>query len=186
MGLSLRRALFLDRDGVINVDHGYVFRPDQIVFLPGIFDLCRAARRGGYVIVVVTNQAGVARGLYQEEHVRVLHDWLIDRFAEERVDIAGFYYCPCHPEGVVEKYKCDSFDRKPNPGMLLKAANDLRLDLPSCILVGDKLSDILAAEKAGVGTKVLVGRQTEELSSAALCRSLTEVQALLFGNTKPD
>lgn len=150
------KALFLDRDGVINVERCYVHRREDFHFQDGIFELCRAAQALGYLIVVVTNQAGIARGYYTEATFLELTDWMIGKFSEERIQISQVYYCPYHPTHGIGEYKCDSPDRKPKPGMLVRAGADLMLDLASSVLVGDGLSDILAAKAAGVGTAILL------------------------------
>jgi D-glycero-D-manno-heptose 1,7-bisphosphate phosphatase len=150
------KALFLDRDGVINVEQGYVHCREDFHFQGGIFELCRAAQTLGYLLVVVTNQAGIARGYYSESDFVELTEWMIHEFAERGVHIARVYYCPYHPIHGIGEYKYDSPDRKPRPGMILKARVDFRLDLASSVLVGDKSSDIDAAEAAGIGTKILL------------------------------
>jgi D-glycero-D-manno-heptose 1,7-bisphosphate phosphatase len=150
------KALFLDRDGVINVEQGYVHRRDEFRFQKGIFELCRAAQGLGYLLVVVTNQAGIARGYYTESEFLALTEWMVRRFAEEGVHIARVYHCPYHPVHGVGRYRHDSPDRKPKPGMLYRAQRDLNVDLTASVLVGDKLSDIAAAGAAGVGTKILL------------------------------
>jgi D-glycero-D-manno-heptose 1,7-bisphosphate phosphatase len=151
-----RRALFLDRDGVINREIGYLSRVDQVQFLPGVFDLCRKAKELGYLLVIITNQAGIARGHYSENDFLVLMDWMTTRFSEYGATIDRIYYCPYHPEFGVGIYKRDSLDRKPGPGMLLQAAVELNLDLGQCILVGDRSSDIRAGASAGVGLLFLL------------------------------
>src|SRR5580704_15827703 len=138
------KALFLDRDGVINVERGYVHHRESFEFIPGIFELCRAAQSLGYLLVVATNQAGIARGYYSESAFNDLTDWMMTQFKERHVSITRVYYCPYHPVFGVGPYKCDSPDRKPKPGMLLRAHADLDLDLGSSILIGDKPSDIEA------------------------------------------
>ncbi|MBG6219140.1 MULTISPECIES: HAD family hydrolase [unclassified Janthinobacterium] len=148
--MEQRRALFLDRDGVINHDSGYTHRIEDFYFIDGIFDLCRAAQQAGYLIIVVTNQAGIGRGYYTEEDFQVLTTWMVGRFAEEGVTITDVLYCPFHPEHGVGRYKCESADRKPNPGMLVRAARTHQIDLNQSIMVGDKDSDMEAATKAGV------------------------------------
>jgi D-glycero-D-manno-heptose 1,7-bisphosphate phosphatase len=150
------RALFLDRDGVINAERGYVHCLADFSFQEGIFGLCRAAQTLGYLLVVVTNQAGIARGYYSEAEFLQLTEWMIQKFSEQQIVIARVYYCPYHPIHGVGEYKYDSPDRKPRPGMLLRAQTDFDLDLTSSILVGDKLADIEAAAAAGVGTKILL------------------------------
>ena len=151
-----RPALFLDRDGVINVEKKYVYCINDFVFIDGIFDLCRCAMAAGMAIVVVTNQAGIGRGYYTEYQFLTLSEWMCERFADEGVLINGVYYCPYHAEHGIGKYKADSFDRKPNPGMIFRARDDLGLLLENSILVGDKASDIACARAANVGRAILL------------------------------
>lgn len=151
--MSGNRALFLDRDGVINHDAGYTSSAENFRFIEGIFDLCRAARRSGYQVIVVTNQAGIGRGYYSEQDFFTLTEWMRERFETEGAPIADVFHCPYHPENGVGYYKKDSFDRKPNPGMLLRAAKKHGLDLGGSIMIGDKDSDMQAASKAGIGVR---------------------------------
>jgi len=137
----LKKALFLDRDGVINEDVAYPYKPEHIVFIPGVFDLCKTALAKGYIIVVVTNQAGIAKGYFTEDDVQRLHEWMKKQFADKGIVISGFYYCPFHKNGVVERYRGDSDCRKPKPGLILKAAEELGVDISKSLMVGDKLSD---------------------------------------------
>lgn len=151
-----RRALFLDRDGVINVDHGYVHTPEQTEWVPGIFDLARAARAAGHVLVVVTNQAGIARGLYDEVQFKAYARWMHARFEAEGAPLLATYYCPHHPapghgHAAVQ---CDC--RKPRPGMLIAAMADWNIDPTGSVLIGDKQSDIDAANSAGIGQSRLI------------------------------
>jgi D-glycero-D-manno-heptose 1,7-bisphosphate phosphatase len=164
-----RRALFLDRDGVINIERGYVHEREDFEFQGGIFELCRAARSLDYLIVVVTNQAGIGRGYYTEAQFLVLTGWMLSRFAEHNVPIARVYYCPYHPIHGIGDYKRESPDRKPLPGMLLRARADLGLDLADSVLVGDKATDIQAAEAAGVGTKILLRSDAANVEAAPAC-----------------
>jgi D-glycero-D-manno-heptose 1,7-bisphosphate phosphatase len=149
------KALILDRDGVVNIDKDYVYRIEDFEFVDGIFDLCRQAADQGYLIIIITNQSGIGRGYYAEADFHSLTDWMKAQFADAGVNIAQVYFCPYHPVHGIGRYKADSYDRKPNPGMILKAAQDFDLDLSNCILVGDKESDMKAARTAGVGHKVL-------------------------------
>jgi len=159
-GLSLagtmQPALFLDRDGVINVDHGYVHHPENFQFMDGIFDVARAARAYGYRLVVVTNQAGIGRGRYTETQFHQLTEWMCNRFKEERASIDRVYFSPYHPTAGLGEYRQDHVSRKPRPGMLLQAQRELELDLPASMLIGDKLSDIKAGIAAGVGRNLLL------------------------------
>lgn len=152
----MRPALFLDRDGVVNVDHGYVHRVERFDFVDGVFELARAAADRAMPVVVVTNQAGIGRGYYTEDDFRRLSDWMCARFAERDAPIAAVYHCPYHPEHGVGDWRRDSFDRKPNPGMLLRARDELGLDLARSVMVGDTDGDMLAALRAGVPTRCRV------------------------------
>jgi D-glycero-D-manno-heptose 1,7-bisphosphate phosphatase len=158
-----RGALFLDRDGVINVDRGFVYRHDQFEFVPGIFALARfwtnELRRP---IVVVTNQSGIGRGYFDEGAYAELTRWMCDRFAAERTAIARVYHCPFHPLHGIGEYRRDHPWRKPNPGMILQAASDLGLDLARSAILGDKISDVEAGAAAGVGLRILVGPRTAQ------------------------
>ncbi|MEN9306573.1 MAG: D-glycero-beta-D-manno-heptose 1,7-bisphosphate 7-phosphatase [Fibrobacterota bacterium] len=140
-----RPALFLDRDGVVNVEKNYVHRIDQFEFMDGIFELCNAFQNAGYAIVVVTNQAGIARGYYTVQDMERLHAWMIERFAERGVVIAGVYHCPHHPEF---SGPCEC--RKPKAGMILRARDELGIDLTESVLLGDKESDLEAGRAAGI------------------------------------
>jgi len=151
--LAINRALFLDRDGVINHDSGYTSDIESFRFIDGIFDVCRAAKQLGYLLIVVTNQAGIGRGYYSEQDFAILTKWMCDQFEAEGAAISDVFYCPYHPEHGVGHYKKDSFDRKPNPGMLLQAADKHELDLNRSIMIGDKNSDMQAANEAGVGLR---------------------------------
>ena len=179
---SRRRALFLDRDGVINVDHGYVFQQENFEFIDGVFDLCRAAIEHDYLVVVVTNQAGIGRGYYTEQQFHDLNQWMCAEFMAQGVAIAGVYFCPFHPEHGIGPYKRRSDFRKPGPGMIFQAAREHDVDLANSILVGDKRSDIEAGLAAGVGCNVLYSPQGDlhlEIP-AAVIRSLRDLRQLFF------
>ena len=167
--MSGNRALFLDRDGVINYDSGYTSRAENFEFIDGIFDLCLAARRLDYLLIVVTNQSGIGRGFYSEQDFFRLTKWMHERFSAEGAPITDVFYCPYHPVQGIGHYKKDSFDRKPNPGMLLRAAEKQGLDLERSIMIGDKDSDMRAARNAGVEVRChyLAGTDGEVASDVA-------------------
>lgn len=150
------KALFLDRDGVINVDHGYVGSREAFQFVDGIFELGGLASELGYRLIVVTNQSGIGRGYFTEDQFKDLMAWVVAQFAERKVPIAGYYYCPFHPDAQAP-YRRRSFMRKPAPGMLLRAADEHRLNLSRSVLIGDRTSDIVAARAAGLAAAVLLG-----------------------------
>ena len=146
----MNRALFLDRDGVINQEVGYLYRPADVRWVEGIFSLCRRARALEYKLVVVTNQSGIARGLYSPADFGALMDWMGAEFVAQGAPLAAVYHCPYHPEHGTGQWKREHEDRKPGPGMLLRAARDLGIDLGASVLVGDRCSDIAAANTAGL------------------------------------
>lgn len=150
------KALFLDRDGVINIDHGHVFEKEKFDFIDGIFDLCKRAQDLGYLLIVVTNQGGIAKGFYSEEEFLNLTKWMESEFQKREIKITKTFYCPYHTEGKVKKYRQESLDRKPAPGMFLKAIKEFNIDPEKSLMLGDNETDIQAAEAAKIGKKFLV------------------------------
>lgn len=184
------RAVFLDRDGVVNIDREFIHRPEDFEFSEGLFEFCRTAQRHGFALVVITNQSGIARGYYTEVDFASLTRWMLDALAREQVTIAKVYYCPFHPTGTIAQYSQESFDRKPNPGMLLRARDELGIDLGGSILVGDRLTDIEAGRRAGVPRLCLLPAPANgtapapddpALQDVIVCGSLREAQERLFG-----
>jgi len=155
-GANQRPAAFLDRDGVINVDHGYVHRREDFAFVPGVLEGARRLHDLGCALVVVTNQSGIGRGLYSEQDFLALTDWMRQSFAAAGAPIAGVYFCPHHPTEAVAAYRTACRCRKPGPGMLLKAAEEFDLDLAASAMFGDRASDLEAARAAGIPTRVLL------------------------------
>ena len=181
--MGRRPGLFLDRDGVINLDHGFVFRQQDFIFVDGIFGLCRAARQRGYALFVVTNQTGIGRGYYSEQDFLALTGWMCGVFEAEGAAIDKVYFCPAHPEFGLGAYKVDSTFRKPGPGMILQAAREFGVDLGRSVLVGDRESDIGAGIAAGVGCNLLYrvpSAQEPAQTAAGHCvASLDDVVAFL-------
>ena len=141
----MNKALFIDRDGVINIDKVHVSEIARFEFTDGIFDLCRRYTDAGYRIIVITNQAGIAKGLYTEHDFLVLTRWMIDEFKSQGIEIDEVYHCPHHPY-FTGRCNC----RKPEPGMILEATEEFGLDISCCVLIGDKESDLESGRRAGI------------------------------------
>ena len=146
----MNRALFLDRDGVINEDYGYVHKIEDFHFREGIFDVCRAAQQARMKIIVVTNQAGIGRGYYSVDDFQYITDYMVERFRLEHIHIDNVYKCPFHPEHGLGHYKLNSYDRKPRPGMFIKACQQYNINPGLSVMIGDKPSDRDAAYSVGI------------------------------------
>lgn len=160
----LRPAAFVDRDGVLNVDHGYVGRIEHFQWLPGAKAALARLQAAGYLLVVVTNQSGIARGYYTQADFDALTAHMREDLARDGITLAAVQFCPHLPDAQVAAYRIDCDCRKPRPGMILQAAQALGIDLAASCLFGDKSSDIVAGRSAGVGQCWLVG---EAATSAA-------------------
>jgi D-glycero-D-manno-heptose 1,7-bisphosphate phosphatase len=154
---TTNKALFLDRDGVINIDHGYVHKRDEFQFVDGIFEFASEFYRRGYQIFVVTNQSGIARGYYSEDDFRDITKFMESKFQRAGVKIEKTYHCPCHPK-FSEVCEC----RKPKPTMLLQARDEFRIELSQSLFVGDNITDIEAGESAGVGYNYLFSQNGKD------------------------
>jgi D-glycero-D-manno-heptose 1,7-bisphosphate phosphatase len=177
----MTRALFLDRDGVVNEEVGYLHRADEVRFVDGIFSLCRTAAGLGYRLIVVTNQAGIARGYYSEEDFEALMEFMRAELRAEAVELDAVYYCPFHPEHGVGKYKQEHEDRKPGTGMLRRGARDFGVELSQSIMVGDRCSDVAAANAAGLRQAFLISGTEAAVCGGAylMVQSLAEVEQWL-------
>jgi D-glycero-D-manno-heptose 1,7-bisphosphate phosphatase len=180
-------AVFLDRDGVLNEDRGYVHRWEDFSFLPGAIDALRQLQQKGYLLVVITNQSAVARGLCAEADVLALHERMRTVLREQGIELAGIYHCPHHPQGSVPRYARACPCRKPEPGMILCAAQAHGIDLARSLLVGDKISDLEAGRAAGIPSLYLVvpPGQDEDFSSlpgVQRVSGLSEVVERMFGS----
>jgi rfaE bifunctional protein nucleotidyltransferase chain/domain len=152
----LKKAAFLDRDGVINIDKGYVYLWEDFEFLPGAIEGMKYLQAGGYSLVIITNQSGLARGYYSEDQYKTLTALFRNNLADQGVRLEGIYHCPHHPKGKIIDLSIDCGCRKPAPGMLFTAAKELNISLKNSVMIGDKSSDIQAAHNAGVGRTFLI------------------------------
>ena len=171
-------AAFLDRDGVINVDHGYVCRWEDFEFLPGVPEALRSLGDAGYQLIVISNQSGIGRGFYSEADLEELNLRIAHHLQEQwAIEMTGFYHCPHHPTDALADYLTRCECRKPAPGMILRAAEEHNIDLAGSLLVGDKLSDIEAGKAAGVGRLFYVSTATdmEPVADCVAVSSLREV-----------
>lgn len=173
-----RPAAFLDRDGVLNVDHGYVHRPDQLEWIAGAPEAVRLLNDAGYYVFIITNQSGVARGFYDETAVQQFHAYMQERLRKKGAHIDAFYYCPHHPEGTVKHLAVRCHCRKPQPGLLEQAAREWPIDLARSFFIGDKDDDMSAAAAFNIrGTKFaskdasLVELVRQELAAASAVRA---------------
>jgi D-glycero-D-manno-heptose 1,7-bisphosphate phosphatase len=175
-----RPAVFLDRDGTINVDAGYIDRLERLELYPFAIDAIRLFRRAGYLVVVITNQAGVAQGLYGEDFVETTARFLASQAERGNTQIDGHYYCPHSPDAVVERYRVDCECRKPKAGMARRAAEELGIDLSRSVVIGDRWRDLAVAQAVGArGILVKTGYGATEalrpppgLSADAVCDDL--------------
>jgi D-glycero-D-manno-heptose 1,7-bisphosphate phosphatase len=167
--MQSRPAAFLDRDGVLNHDTGYVHTPDRFEWITGAREAVKHLNDAGCYVFVVTNQAGVAHGYYDEAAIHALHEWLNGELRRTGAHIDAFYHCPHHPEGAVAAYRRTCDHRKPAPGMLLRARAQWPIDWGRSFLIGDRDSDIAAAAAAGIpGYKFVGGDLLSFLLSTAL------------------
>jgi D-glycero-D-manno-heptose 1,7-bisphosphate phosphatase len=173
--MTSRGAAFFDRDGVLNVDRNYVHRPDQICWIDGVVESIRHANSCGLWVVIVTNQSGVARGLYSEVEVDALHRWMTEWLRGQSARVDRFYYCPFHDEAVIPQYRVAGHpNRKPNPGMILQAIHDLSIDPLRSFMIGDKASDMAAAAAAGVSGYLFSGDGLLDLTRRAIAETRGE------------
>lgn len=165
----MKRAVFLDRDGTINKEVNYLYKKEDFIFIPKTIEAIRIFHELEYKVIVITNQAGVARGYYKKQDVEMLHRYIDKLLISENTYIDAYYYCPHHPEGNVEKYKIKCNCRKPNHGMIDQAVKDFDIDLSKSIIVGDKEIDVKTGKNAGIGKCVLVrsGHIVDEINTVA-------------------
>ncbi len=177
------RAVFLDRDDTLIADPGYLADPAAVRLLDGAAEALRLLAGAGYRLILITNQSGIARGLLDEAQLEAIHAELAGQLAAAGAHLDGIYYCPYHPEGTVERFSRESDERKPGPGMLLRAAREMELDLSASWMVGDRSRDILAGRRAGCRTvRVLTGEAEAaagEIQADFTCDSVLDAARLI-------
>ena len=174
MKKTLRPAAFLDRDGTINVDKGYLHRIEDFDYLDGAAEGMRKLQDLGYALVVITNQSGIARGYYTEDDYRRLTAWMLADLSEKGIHIEGVYHCPHHPEGKVGQYARGCNCRKPKTGLFYQAADELGIDLGKSIAVGDKMRDLEICRETGA-KGILLSGNGKAAAGAVPCRNWVEV-----------
>ena len=152
----MNKGLFMDRDGVINIDYGYVHKTKDFEFIDGVFEFTLEAIKKKYLIFIITNQAGIGRGFYSINDFNKLTDWMNKKFLDNGVLINKVYFSPYHPIEGKGDYRKDHISRKPRPGMIEQAKKEFDIDLSKSVLIGDKLTDIEAGDNAGIPTKILL------------------------------
>lgn len=166
----MNKALFLDRDGVVNVEKNYLHKIEDFELMEGIIDVCRAYQDQGYLIIIVTNQSGISRGYYTEEDFALLSRWMCDHFKEFGITITRIYHCP-HHESIDGVCEC----RKPEHGMFLEARKEYDLDMEHSVMIGDNERDIEASLKAGVGMNILLSTEADSSKANTIIHSLREL-----------
>lgn len=168
----IRRAVFLDRDGTINYDGGHLYRTEDFRFLPDTDRAIAELKKKGYLVIVITNQAGIAKNLYKPEDVDILHGYIDSLLKKYSVIADGYYYCPHHPQAVLDEYRAECSCRKPQPGLILKAVSDfsqigIEIDIKNSLTVGNRRSDLLAGINAGTQKNILIGSDEPDAAEIA-------------------
>ena len=166
--MNKNKACFLDRDGVLIEEVNYLSSPEQVSVFKESFEALRLLKQNGFKVIVVTNQAGVARGYFKESDISIVHSEIGRQLSEQDLKIDAYYYCPHHPKGVVEGYNIECDCRKPAPAMILDAVKDFNVAMEKSFLIGDKISDLMAAENAGCkAALVKTGHGLEHVEKAS-------------------
>lgn len=167
----MKKALFLDRDGVVNIDFGYVHKKENFIFREGIFQICKEAKKNNFLIFVVTNQAGIAKNKFTIKEFIKISNFMLEKFNDEGINISWIYFCPYHPQALNKIFRQDSFERKPKPGMILRAKKEFNLNIKKGIMIGDKFIDELAAKNAGILSYIDSNKKDWVRNSLELLRS---------------
>lgn len=179
------KAIFLDRDGTINIDKNYLYKKEDFEYMPGATVALKKLYDAGYALIIITNQSGIARGLYLEEEYLELDSWLKDDLKARGIVISASYYCPHHPNALVEKYKCQCDCRKPKTGLYWEAQHDLNIDMDQSYAIGDKLRDLAICNESGVSGILLDNNEiiTNNTSGIVVCSNWDEIiKHILFNS----
>ena len=169
----MKKAIFLDRDGVINVDRGYVYKIDDFEFFPDVMTTLKYFQQRKYLLFIITNQSGIARGYFSQQDLEKLNAFMIDEFAKNDITISKIYFCPHLPD---ENCEC----RKPKPKMLLDAKNEFDIDMKNSWMIGDKESDMKAGQNAGLTNLILIGKKTPKSLAKYNVNSLSDTMKFIF------
>ncbi len=171
-----QKAVFLDRDGTINVEKDYLYKIEDFQFLPGVIEALQLLQSSGYLLIIITNQSGIARGYYTEDDYAKLNNWMLGEMKRQRVDIAAVYYCPHHPAAKVGEYKVDCSCRKPKLGLYERAIADFDLDVDSCYAVGDKARDCSICGSTGCHGFLIADNEEKEVIEAVKAGEVRNVE----------
>ena len=171
-------AVFLDRDGTINVDKGYLYKKEEFEYQADVIDALKGLQELGYLLVIITNQSGIARGLYTENDYSMLMEWLVSDLRKKGVDIAKHYYCPHLPDGIVKRYAITCNCRKPHTGMYHRAAAELGIDLNKSVVIGDKERDLAICKESGA-MGILLSNDKVKLEKYFVCSKWLEILDLI-------
>ena len=159
----MNKAIFLDRDGTINVEKNYLYKIENFEFLPNVVKALKLLQDNGYKLIVITNQSGIGRGYYSEEDFKILNDWMLKKLGEKGITITAVYYCPHLPDATIEKYRIDCTCRKPKLGMYEKAIKDYNIDLTESYAIGDKIRDCFICEKSACRGFLVGSNEKQEI-----------------------
>ncbi|UAJ65052.1 D-glycero-beta-D-manno-heptose 1,7-bisphosphate 7-phosphatase [Candidatus Schneideria nysicola] len=155
-------AIFFDRDGTINIDKGYIYKVKDFHFFNGVIEAMQILNKMDFLLIMVTNQSGIARGIFNERQFIKLTKWIINFLSKFKINIDGFFYCPHHPNAIISSFRKDCICRKPNPGMLLNAKKYFNINMSSSYMIGDKKEDMLAAKLAGIGHPIFLSNEKKQ------------------------
>lgn len=187
----INKAIFLDRDGTVNVDKDYLFRIEEFEFLPGVIDALGLLQNAGYLLIIITNQSGIARGYYKESDFHKINDWMLEELRAHDIKISAVYYCPHHPKAKIECYRIDCECRKPKLGLFRQAIKDFKLDLSSCFAIGDKIRDCAICEETeckgflianNENKNLIESVKTGEIKNVRYAKDLFEAAKMIVGN----